>query len=193
MGLSFHYNGSFKREASLAAMIEEVKDIAEVFKWKHHVFENEFPDSGFDSEEFNDKIYGISFTPPECETVDLCFLSNGKMSSAANLMIWKNPENPEHKNYIYMLSTKTQFAGIEIHKSIIHLLKYITEKYFHEFNLMDEGNYWKTLDENILKERFARYNLLLNMVEDAIATNEKKGNESFEDYFARILKDKGRE
>ena len=31
MGLSIHYSGSFKKEASLETMIEEVKDIAEIY------------------------------------------------------------------------------------------------------------------------------------------------------------------
>jgi len=43
MGLSIHYSGSFNPKASLQAMIEEVKDIAETYKWKYFVFEDEFP------------------------------------------------------------------------------------------------------------------------------------------------------
>ena len=37
MGLSIHYSGSFNNSGSLSEMIEEVKDIAEVFKWKYNI------------------------------------------------------------------------------------------------------------------------------------------------------------
>lgn len=74
MGLSFHYSGSFNAEASLPAMIKEVKDIVEIFKWQYYVYEEEFPTYSMGKAGYNQNIYGISFTPPNCETVFLCFL-----------------------------------------------------------------------------------------------------------------------
>ncbi len=85
MGLSIHYSGSFKSEGSLQRMIEEVKDIVEIYKWEYSVFEHEFPVNSIGKTGYNQNIYGICFTPPRCETVSLCFLSNGKMSCASNL------------------------------------------------------------------------------------------------------------
>ena len=74
MGLSIHYSGRFNPAASLKAMIEEVKDIATIYKWDYFVFDNEFPTDSLGKTIYNQQIYGICFTPPECETVDLCFL-----------------------------------------------------------------------------------------------------------------------
>ena len=90
MGLSIHYSGEFEPKASLWQMIEEVKDIAEIYKWPYHVFEDGFPAGGLAKSEYDQSIYGICFTPPECETISLCFLSNGKMSSVANLKFYGN-------------------------------------------------------------------------------------------------------
>lgn len=46
MGLSIHYSGSFKEDASLAEMIEEVKEIAEVYKWEYNRYETGYWETG---------------------------------------------------------------------------------------------------------------------------------------------------
>lgn len=188
MGLTIHYSGRFNEYASLSEMIEEVTDIAEIYNWTYHVYEKHFPYENLSNTEYNDRIYGISFTPPECETINLCFLSNGRMSSAPNLKFFGNSTDEEYKKYLYMLSVKTQFAGSDTHKLIIHLLKYLNKKYFTEFEVIDEGNYWETEDEKLLEETFKRYNELLDSVGAALENIPLKSEETFEEYFSRIMK-----
>ena len=188
MGLSIHYSGRFNPAASLKAMIEEVKDIAAIYKWDYFVFDDEFSAGSLGKTTYSQRIYGICFTPPECETVDLCFLSNGKMSSAVNLKFYGNPKNKEEAEYLYMLFTKTQYAGIEIHKLIIHLLKYISKKYLLDFTLLDEGEYWETGDEKLLEENFKRYTSLINGFVSSVQNYPINPGESFEAYFERLLK-----
>ena len=188
MGLSIYYCGHFKEGASLSEMIGEVRDIAEIYKWKYNIYEVDFPENSFGKKEYNQSIYGISFTPPDCETVSIAFLSNGKMSSPAYLKFFgKNDTRPEQK-YLYMLSTKTQFAGIEIHKLIIHLFKYLSRKYLSEFKVTDDGQYWETGDDKLLQEIFNHYNDLLESFSTALENYPMKGNESFESYFKRLMK-----
>jgi len=79
MGLCIYYSGKIKDAASLPRLIEEVKDIAVINQWKYHVYESAFPNETLDSEEHLEPIFGISFTPPNCESVTLTFLSNGVM------------------------------------------------------------------------------------------------------------------
>jgi len=188
MGLSIHYNGSFNEKASLQSMIEEVKDIAEIYKWKYFVFEDAFQAAGFGKAEYNQNIYGICFTPPECETVWLCFLSNGKMSSPAHLQFFGNSTNQAEQEYLYMLSVKTQYAGIEIHKIVIHILKYLSDKYLRDFTLSDEGQYWETGDEKLLQDIFKRYTVLIESFASSIENYPRNSGESFEAYFERLLK-----
>lgn len=188
MGLSIDYSGSFKKEASLEAMIEEVKDIAEIYNWKYTINKNRFPENSFGKIEYDGKLYGISFTPPNSETISLTFLSNGKMCCGARLKYFGNSDNENDKMYLYMLSSKTQYAGSTIHKIIIHLLKYISQKYFQDFQLMDEGNYWETGDEKLLEKNFKAYNDLLDGVVYSIENYPINNAESFADYFERILK-----
>ena len=187
MGLTIHYNGKFNEKASLQEMIEEVKDIAEIYNWQYTIYEKQFHAAFFDNDSFNDEIYGISFTPPESETVCLCFLSNGRMSGPAHLKYFGNSADESEKKYLYTLSTKTQYAGSDIHKLIVHLLKYISKKYFKEFNVIDEGSYWETGDEKLLEDTFKRYNDLLDSVGFALENVPIKPNETFEEYFTRIL------
>jgi hypothetical protein len=187
MGLSIHYSGSFNPNASLSAMIEEVKDIAELYKWDYKVFEDVFPENSLVKTEYTQCIYGICFTPPECETVDLCFLSNGKMSSPAHLIFFGKSKTQEEQPYLYMLSTKTQYSGIEIHKLIIHLFKYLSGKYLQDFKVLDEGHYWETGDEKLLEATFKHYTELIESFASSIEIYPVNPGESFEAYFERLL------
>ena len=187
MGLSIHYSGAFNPNACLSAMIEEVKDIAELYKWKYFVFEQVFPSNGISKNEYTDDIYGICFTPPECETVWLSFLSNGRISSPSHLDFFGKKENQEEQPYLYMISTKTQYAGIEIHKLIIHLFKYLEGKYLQDLNVTDEGHYWETGDEKLLEDTFKEYTQLIDHFTSSIEIFPMNPGESYEDYFERLL------
>lgn len=188
MGLSIHYSGSFKAAASLRAMIEEVKDIAEIYKWKYITYKEEFPANSVGKPGHDQTIYGISFTPPNCETICLCFLSNGKISSASHLKFYGNAANKEEAGYLYSLSVKTQYAGIETHKLIIHLLKYLSAKYLQDFTVNDEGGYWENGDEKLLQDTFKRYIDMIESFTSSIENYPIKPGESFEAYFGRLLK-----
>jgi hypothetical protein len=188
MGLSFHYSGRIADPEELPDMIEEVEDIAKAYNWKYAVFDRQFPDGSVGKPEYNQRVYGISFTPPECETIDICFLSNGRMSNAFNLEFWGKNERQEERKYLYMLSVKTQFAGFETHKFIIQLFRYLNEKYFADFNLTDEGGYWETKDENVLRYNFQKYNDLLDSFVSALENHPIRTNEGIEEYFLRMMK-----
>jgi len=188
MGLSIHYSGSFKQSASLYKMITEVKDILEVFKWKYNIYEEEFPNDYFYEDSHNDNIYGISFTPPECETVWLCFLSNRKMSSPMHLRFYGKPSHRSEQKYLYMVSVKTQFAGVEVHKFIIDLFRYLEkQEYFETLKIIDEGKYWETGDEKLLKDNFKQNLALFNSFSFAIENIPIKNGESYENYFERLM------
>lgn len=188
MGITIHYSGRFNKDASLSEMVQEVKDIAEVCKWDYTVFNEVFPEEMDAPDSYNDEVYGIEVTPPNCESVSLCFLSNGRMSSAAHLVLWGNG-NPSEEKYLYMLFTKTQFAGVEIHKFIIHLFHHLNEKnFFEHLEVNDEGRYWETGDEEVLKEQFRKNGKLLDAFSFAFENVPRESNESFTMYFERIIK-----
>jgi len=138
MGLSFHYSGSFNQNASLTQLIEEVKDISEAQQWDYFIYDTAFPPNSFGRKEYDkETLYGISFSPPRCEPVWLCFLSNGRLSNPINLKFYNPSDDPAEQLYIDTLSVKTQYAGIEVHSFVIQLLKYIAPKYLVDFTLQD--------------------------------------------------------
>ena len=188
MGLSIHYNGQFRTSASLSEIIDGVRDIAEINKWKYKIYNTKFPKKSYDDNSYNSRIYGISFTPPNSEPIFLTFLSNRRMSSYHQLKFWGQSTDEKEKKYLYMLSTKTQYAGRNVHKIIIHLLKYLSKKYFSEFELHDEGHYWETNDEKVLDENFDRYKDLIDSFGFALDNVPMNSNETIEEYFSRIIK-----
>lgn len=189
MGLSIHYNGKFNSNANLSDLIAEVKEIAEILKWDYKIFHKIFPSTNIENKSHNNKIYGISITPPGCETVWFCFLSNYRMSSIVHLKFYGNSTNPNERKFLYMLSSKTQFAGANVHKTIIEIFKHLKSRaYFEEFNLTDEGEYWETNDEKLLEHKFKVYDKLLDHFSLAVETIPINKEESLEKYFERILK-----
>ena len=70
---------------------------------------------------------------------------------------------------------------------IIHLFKYLSDKYLQTFRLIDEGQYWETGDEQLLEDTFKRYNDLLNSVSDALDTFPVKTGETMEEYLSRLI------
>ncbi len=188
MGLSFHYSGSIARPELLPELIDEVRDIAKVHHWDVHEFEREFPEGAFGKDEFNQDVYGVVFSPPECEPVWICFLSNGRISSPMHLQFWGEAKEPPESEYLYMISVKTQYAGIEIHQFVIDLFRYLSEKYFSSFELKDEGEYWETNDIEVLKANFNKYTSLMNSFTSALEIIPKVSGESLEEYFLRLMK-----
>lgn len=74
------------------------------------------------------------------------------MSSIEHLKFYGQTESQSQMDCLYTLSVKTQFAGTAIHKTIIELFRYLYKKnYVLEFNLIDDGEYWETGDENLLE------------------------------------------
>lgn len=187
MGLSFHYSGSIAKPEYLNGLIQEVRDIVSVLGWKYLVHENQFPEELFGQPDYNNSIYGISFTPPQCETVSISFLSNGRISDLNHLLFFGRTEKQAEQKYLYMLSVKTQYAGVVVHQFVIHLFRHLNKKYFVDFSLIDEGKYWETSDEELLKTTFKKYTDLLDNFSFAFDNFPAQPGEKIENYLERIF------
>lgn len=188
MGLSFHYSGSIANPELLPQLIEDIEDIAKVFNWKYNVYERQFSVHLFGKPDYNRNIYGVSFTPHNCETISVSFLSNGRMSDHPHLEFFGKTEKQPESEYLYMLSVKTQYAGVETHKFIIQLFRYLNAKYFADFKMSDEGQYWETNDETLLETTFKTYTVLINSFASAIENYPIQSGENIESYFERLMK-----
>lgn len=108
MRLCIYYSGRIKDAASLPLLIEEVKEISNIYGWKYKIDERSFPNNTLNNQEYLEPIYGISFTPPKSETIPLTLLSNGVMACSGRIMFFGNSKNKTERDYIYQLSAKTQ-------------------------------------------------------------------------------------
>ena len=188
MGLSFHYSGSIANPELLPELIEEVLDIARIYGWKNSVYKTFFPNNSLSGiDDYSNEIFGVSIAPPGCETIDICFLSNGKMSSPIHLKFYGKSKDQDKSPFLYMLSVKTQFSSPLIHATIIQMFKHLNNRYFSGFKLSDEGQYWETNDEEILKSNFAKYDAILDSFHLGLETLPIKATESFEDYLMRLF------
>lgn len=188
MGLSIHYNGYLKNAELLPDLIREVKDTAEIYGWKHHIFETEFPNDRFNDKIDFEKLYGISFTPENSETVSFVFLSNGRMVCPVRVSLSDNDTLNERDSWVYSVSVKTQFAGVKMHQLLIHLFRYLNDHYFRDFEMFDESYYWETNDEEKMQEQFKTYVSLLDNFELALQTFPMEKDEDIEQYFERMMK-----
>ena len=185
MGLTIYYKGRFNPKASLSEMIDEVCDISDIYKWKCHVFETKFPKGSLGKTGFNENIYGLVVSPHEkSEGVWLCFLSNGTLGNPVMLEHWLKTKNKKDKRLIYGNFTKTQYAGPDVHKVVIDLLRYLSKKYFREFHLEDEAMYWETGNEKLMRQTFEEWGALMNSFAVSLQAIKPKKMESLE----RVIK-----
>ncbi|MEI7504016.1 MAG: hypothetical protein WCJ61_12105 [Paludibacter sp.] len=189
MGLSFHYNGRIADKKLLPRIIEDLEDIAKLHKWKYKILNSEFPIEEVETDVHDQKVYGIFFTPPECETVFVSFLSNGRLSSPLLLEFWGDATDDPETGYLYMLSVKTQYAGPEIHKLLMGIFHYLNKEYFAEFKLHDEGDYWNTQDDALLLRNFNQNAFLIKSFKSVLKSLPIEEDEKPEDYISRIIKE----
>jgi hypothetical protein len=74
---------------------------------------------------------------------------------------------------------------------VIKLLKYIQQKYISNLDVYDEGEYWQTGDEKILKRKIDFLNSVMDQLEDVLNTIEiEEGTraESIADKIEEVLK-----
>jgi hypothetical protein len=197
MGLSIHYRGKIKDDALINELISEAADICKSLSWGHLIFEKtgnandeaHVNDPGFISYTEND-LKGILIMPEACEPVSLVFFPSGRLCCPVKLQ-YNNPA--VNDLMVETVSTKTQYAGMDVHITVLKLLQYFKDKYFSVFELSDEGNYWETKDEAILKAQFDRYNFLVDTVHDALSGMKSVPGEtpqSLADRIEEILKKK---
>jgi hypothetical protein len=163
------------------------------------------------------KLYGIDFTPEGSEPVSICFLSNGRMSSVMQLACWGefkeekqivlynvtvdeqgevemhseevNQTAEDFSRYLYMCSSKTQYAGTQAHEMIIGVFRYVAKTYLIDFKLVDESEFWETGDKELLLQNFERYTGLINGFASALSDNKKYNDEDVESYLERIIRE----
>jgi hypothetical protein len=181
MGLTIHYSARIKSRNLIPQLTDEIADICQSMGWEFDTVDKivEMKDDVTFTPPLDDhkniRLQGIMFHPPKCESVIFTFLPSGWTSSYLHLMVAKDYQRiesvPIFKDFpklVYMMHTKTQRGGPDTHIAIIKLFRYLEKKYFAEFRVSDEGNYWETEDKTVLQERFDEYTGLINSFKGAL-------------------------
>lgn len=178
MGITIHYKGSLISPDLSNSFIEEFDSIASEMGWISQIVE---------SKEF--ALKGISIDiHPKSESFTFLFNTIGELINPVIFI-----DSTMDKEHYYYQSIKTQFAPIDVHITIIKLLKYFNTKYFSNLEVTDEGCYWETSDENLLKEKIDfltdKINLFSDMISE-IPRDKDETAESIADKIEKLFKDK---
>jgi hypothetical protein len=156
-----------------------MEDIAKSMGWKHSVFDFDLKDK--------EPIKGIIIQPhPKSESLQFITDQQGNLRNAFAMEFAVNDQELTYLNFI-----KTQFAPVEIHIAVIKLLKYIQKKYISNLDVYDEGDYWQTGDEKILKGKIDFLNGAINQLTDvlnSIEFDKDSSPESIVDKIEEVLK-----
>ena len=180
MGVTIHYKGKLNSAYDIDSFCEEMEDISKSMDWKHTIIDK------FDK---NDKIpvKGIIIRPHEkSESLQLISDQQGNLRNVFAFEFAGEDSELTYLNFI-----KTQFAPVEIHIAVIKLLKYIQQKYISNLDVYDEGEYWQTGDEKILKRKIDFLNSVMDQLEDVLSTieiDEGSSAESIVDKIEEVLK-----
>lgn len=137
MGITVHFEGRLRDDASLAAAIQVATDYARAKGWRVEPLEAEEVtlERVRDEEPWTyvGPVQGVVLYPHEdCEPVRLEF---------------------DRELYVQDY-TKTQFAGPQVHAAVIDLLRRL-EPLFRTLQVTDEAEFWESGDEAALEANFA--------------------------------------
>jgi hypothetical protein len=165
MGLTVHYRGKIRDYALVDELVTEVEDFSRNQNWRYHLLT---PGINTPLKSINQEdpeplptVKGIILSPDKCEPIILTFLDDGRICSPFM------PPMEDLDGLPYMW-TKTQYAGIDVHRSFINLLRQLNEKYFSQLIVVDEGQYWETNDEEVLQSQFQGYNQVMDLLADEL-------------------------
>lgn len=174
MGITIHYQGKINEVSLIDKVTDELKDISEELEWK---FES------IDDSKLNIKgIYIIP--PPHCEPITFLFDRVTGVIKDRIILAFDDMGDDHYK----FNHTKTQYAPIQVHITLIKLLRYLKNKYISDLTVTDEGEYWDTEDINLLQSKFDFLNEMIDIVAGSLSKIEKIPNEPNESLINRIEK-----
>ena len=158
MGLSIHYRGRLKTPDLITSITDELTDICLSLGWETSCLDEDFSIENTSELVHTEKgvkitghlpLKGVGIAPGErCEGVSFFFDRDGNLIAPLTMAI-----SGSVKDELPWAAVKTQFAPLEIHITIIKLFRYLKKKYFEIFEVSDEGSYWETGDDVLLRKK----------------------------------------
>ena len=158
MGLSIHYRGRLKTPDLISSIIDELTDICRSLGWETSCLDEDFSRENTSQPVHTGKgaeitghlpLKGVGIAPGKgCEGVSFFFDRVGNLIAPLTMAI-----SGPVKGELPWAAVKTQSAPLDIHITLIKLFRYLKKKYFEIFEVEDEGSYWETGDEVLLRKK----------------------------------------
>lgn len=210
MGVTIHYRGTIDDTSMVGKLADEMEDFAQSLGWKTKRWDEDWSkstrlsSSKSNTARFSNSkrqfrilghapLRGITLFPHQhCESFCLTFDPDGSLVDIVGMAM--RAEGGE-KRGMSGSSTKTQFAPIETHITIVKLLQYIKRRYMTDLEVYDEGGYWESGDVQELQYRIASINRAMDLLESALSTHDSrltaaKSAEELAEAIERIIRDK---
>jgi hypothetical protein len=173
MGITIHYNGKINNIAQTDAFISELSSISNEMDWEYTLIND------------NDlQVKGILAKPDaKSETLSFLFDKSGQLINPIYLI-----ENDDGRLCSSSVHIKTQFSHIDVHVTVIKLLKYVKKKYIDNLQVFDEGGYWETNDRQLLKNRIDFLYDKINSIQKILSELPSNINDTAESIAERIEK-----
>ena len=162
MGVSLHYRGRLDDMGLLAALRDEVSDIADTMGWPATTLDDDWsmpPDAVLGSGGVvhgNLGLRGIAITPQvHSEPLVLYFDREGFLRSPTVVLLILDGKLERETAWVSM---KTQFSNPDTHVWVTGLLKYLKTRYISDLEVSDESHYWDTGDRRKLESDMALLN-----------------------------------
>lgn len=174
MGLSIFYSGHIRDVSLIPALVDEVCDICDGLQWRCEIFEPsiKYP------------LSGVVFCPPGSEEIWLTFLHDGCLANPASLYDITGsclllPDN-------IVVDSMVQYAGPDAHMKLMHMLRYLSNKYFRYLNVTDESEYWKTGDPEKCRDWFLMFDSWMRNMSQDLGKLDGRGYEDGQTYKQRL-------
>lgn len=204
MGITLHYKGKLKSVDLVPALKQELIDIAVSKDWHYTIVdpedqfylgeEDESEEDELGSRDKKDAplpLTGLMLGADNAEPLYLTFLPDGRLISPLLAVFGRKDIEAFLAEDEYYAFTKTQNSGSEVHIEYVRLLKYISSKYFIEWNCKDDSEYYETGDEQYLVETMDMINNTMSALEDAFSEHGHSLNhanpDEVKDFISSVL------
>lgn len=171
MGVSIHFRGSITNSENTDPLINELSEISNEMGWKYSVIDD-----------VELQLKGIILQPHDkSEPFSILINANCKLTNLLCL-VDKDDDRVDYS----LNSIKTHFAPVDIHITIVKLLRYIKKKYISDLEVTDEGSYWETGDADLLAVKIDIINERINSIAGMISSIPNSGKETPESLADKI-------
>ncbi len=155
MGITIHYRGKINTTADISKLVDDLEDFANELGWESQRMDEDWSkpntaaisiDGDIARVTGHAPLKGIMLSPHKhCEPFVLTFNADGYLIGFVGMTLLAEGKTTPEKS---SMSTKTQFAPIDVHITLVKLLKYIKKRYISNLDVYDDGGYWDTGDIN---------------------------------------------